>query len=295
MLLFVCLTSRAVHVEILPGMDTSSFRNAFQRFISLRGTPKLIRSDNGSNFLCANAQMKENNDSGESIDVGCIQAHLEKRGIEWIFNPAYASHFGGNFERKIKSIRSCFQGCIAHLGERMLTYDEFSTFLQESCSIVNNTPMTEVSNYPDDPMPITPAMLLTLKDSVEHSKIDEYDEKDLLSYGTKRWRRVQFLAQEFWRRWNSDYILNLNRRHKWKVRNSCIAVGDVVLVKGKSKRNCWPIGRVSHVRKSSDDLVRSVSVVLPPLKGSSKMRSIERAIHSLVLLVKSVDHSNVCM
>ena len=294
-LLFVCLTSRAVHVEFLPGMDTSTFRNALQRFIAFRGTPKIIRSDNGSNFVCSSTQMKDLSNSDESIDVGSIQNHLEKRGIQWIFNPGYSSHFGGNFERKIKSIRSCFQGCIAHLGQRMLTYDEFCTLMQEACSIVNNTPMTEVSNHPDDPMPITPSMLLNLKDSSQMSDIDEFDHKDLLAYGTKRWRRVQFLAQVFWRRWSAEYVLSLNRRHKWKVRKSCISVGDVVLVKDKTKRNCWPVGRVSNVRKSCDGLVRSVTIILPPLKGSSKKRTIERAIHNLVLLVKSNDHGTDCL
>ena len=239
--------------------------------------------------------MKDLSNSDESIDVGSIQNHLEKRGIQWIFNPGYSSHFGGNFERKIKSIRSCFQGCIAHLGQRMLTYDEFCTLMQEACSIVNNTPMTEVSNHPDDPMPITPSMLLNLKDSSQMSDIDEFDHKDLLAYGTKRWRRVQFLAQVFWRRWSAEYVLSLNRRHKWKVRKSCISVGDVVLVKDKTKRNCWPVGRVSNVRKSCDGLVRSVTIILPPLKGSSKRRTIERAIHNLVLLVKSNEHGTDCL
>ena len=288
-LILVCLASRAVHVEILPGMDTSSFRNAFQRFMSIRGTPKVIRSDHGSNFVASHAQMKE------SIDINDVQCHLKKRGITWIFNPPFCSHFGGNYERKIRSLRSCLEGCMESLGTRRLTFDEFSTLLQMSCGICNETPMAEISSSPDDPLPITPAALLTLKESADHPSLDEYSSEDLLAYGTKRWRRVQFLAQEFWSRWQRDYVSELSRRHKWKLRKDCISVGDVVLIREKSKRSCWPLAKVIKVKRSSDELVRSVSLILPPLSGSSKKRVVERAIHNLVLLVKSPNHGQACV
>ena len=230
----------------------------------------------------------------ENIDVKDVQNHLENRGITWIFNPAFSSHVGGNFERKIRSLKSCLEGCIETLGTRRLTYDEFSTLIQLSCSICNETPMSEVSSSPNDPSPITPAALLTLKESSDHPNLEEYSSNDLLSYGTKRWRRVQYLAQEFWSRWRRDYMSELTRRHKWKLRKSCITVGDVVLIREKSKRSCWPVARVVEVKRSSDGLVRSVTLNLPPLKGSKKKRVTERAIHNLVLLVKSPDHGDSC-
>ena len=55
--IFVCLPSHAIHLEPLPSLDTPSFRNALSRFISLRGTCRLLRSDCGSNFIGARRQL----------------------------------------------------------------------------------------------------------------------------------------------------------------------------------------------------------------------------------------------
>ena len=52
-LIFVCSPSHAIHLEPLDGLDTVSFSPALRRFVSLRGTCKLIRSDRGTNFIGA--------------------------------------------------------------------------------------------------------------------------------------------------------------------------------------------------------------------------------------------------
>ena len=287
-LIFVCLVSHAVHLEPLPSLDTTAFRNALQRFICVRGTPKLIRSDNGTNIVATHSQMSE-------LNIADVQSNMLNRGIEWLFNPPHASHFGGVYERKIGSIRRVMEGCSALLGCRTLAYDEFVTLLQEACAIVNNTPLCEVSDDPNDPMPLTPAALLTLRESPNPPTLENFDSKDILAYGIRRWRRTQYLAQEFWVRWRKDVIGNLHRRHKWKTRKPCVTVNDVVLVKDKTcKRNDWPMGRVHTVKRGNDGLVRTVTLELPPLKGSDKPRYFTRCIHDLVLLVPASNHEDEC-
>ena len=286
--IFVCLVSHAVHIEPLPSMDTSSFRNALQRFMCIRGRPKVIRSDNGTNFVATQSQMSE-------LNFKDIQSTMKGGDIEWMFNPPHASHFGGVYERKIGSIRRVMEGCSALLGGRTLTYDEFVTLLQEACAIVNNTPLSEVSNDPNDPMPLTPAALLTLRENPNPPNLDSFDSTDLLSYNTKRWKRTQYLAQEFWVRWRKEVVGNLHRRHKWKTRKPCIGINDIVLIKEKTKkRNDWPMGRVHEVKRGSDGLVRSVTLKLPPLVGSNKPRYFQRCIHDLVLLIASDNHDKEC-
>ena len=81
--IYVCLTSRAVHIELIPSLDTNAFRNSLQRFIALRGTPKLIRSDNGTNLVAAHSQMNE-------INFDDIKNKLEQQNIQWLFNPPHA-------------------------------------------------------------------------------------------------------------------------------------------------------------------------------------------------------------
>ena len=259
-LIFVCMTCRAVHIELMPGMDTSSFRNAFQGFVAIRRTPKRLRSDQGSSFISSRNQMEQ-----ETVNVTAIQDFLSKQDIEWVMNPPYASNFGGHYERKIGSIRRIFEGCMASSGVKTLSYDELHTMMQISCSIVNNTPLTSVSDDPNDPMPLTPAALLTLRESSHPPSLEEFEAADLLAYGAKRWRRVQYLAQQFWVRWRDQYLSSLQRRHKWKSKKPCIAEGDVVLIRSKTAhRNSWPMARVSSVTRSGDGLVRTVQLKLPP-------------------------------
>ena len=55
--LFTCLTTRAVHVEIVTSMDTSSCVKGVERFVSRRGTPAMIWSDDGTNFIGAEKEL----------------------------------------------------------------------------------------------------------------------------------------------------------------------------------------------------------------------------------------------
>ena len=101
---------------------------------------------------------------------------------------------------------------------------------------------------------------------------------------------MQYLAHQFWRRWREEYLCTLTERHKWRTRNPCAAVGDVVLVRDKqAARNDWPMGRISEVKVSQDGLVRSVTVELSPRKSGVR-RYLSRPISELVLLVPSETH-----
>ena len=283
-LIVVCLTSRAIHLEMLPSLDTSAFRNALSRFSAVRGVSKLIRCDQGTNFLCARKQML-------NPDVDSVISELQQHQCEWKVNPAGASHFAGSWERKIGSVKRVLDGSLLALGSRNLSRDEMSTLLQEAAAIVNNTPLTEVSVSPDDIFPLTPATLLTFKLDPNPPSLENFTAQDLLSYGKRRWRRVQHLAQEFWKRWHSDYLTSLQKRHKWKITKPCPVEGDVVLIKDKNlPRNAWSMGKIISVKRSDDNCVRSVTLLLPRLPNSAKPRTTTRCIQDLVILLPSKKH-----
>ena len=100
--LFTCLVVRAVHVEIAHSLDTDSMINALRRFISVRGRPEEIRSDQGTNFTSADKEMKR---IMSDIDEHKVNKFCLQRDIRWLFNPPAASHMGGAWERMIRSIR----------------------------------------------------------------------------------------------------------------------------------------------------------------------------------------------
>ena len=277
-LIVVCMPSRAVHLEPLPAMNTSTFMNAFARFTAIRGPCKSIRTDQGSNFLGAINQM-------EGINMGDLKEQFLLRNIQWTLNPPQASHMAGSWERKIGSIRRVLEATFVMLGGRKLSYDEFVTALAEASSIVNKTPLWTTSSDPNDPIPLTPDALLTLRDKTTPA-LEEFSSDDLLRYGKARYRRVQYLADQFWTRWRHEYLHTLTERRKWTNRKPCLKVGDVVLVKEKfAKRNDWPMGVVTWVRASSDGMIRSATVRIAKPDSVKASSLISRPLSKLVLLV----------
>ena len=156
------------------------------------------------------------------------------------------------------------------MGSRVLTRDHINTFFQECACILNNTPLWEYSSDPNDPRPLTPAMLLTLRSDAPSSD-NVYTERDLLAYGSKRWKRIQYLSDQFWSRWRVDYLQSLQRRSKWHNEKRSLRVGDIVLLKDSSKRYQWPIAKVLSVKKSRDGLVRSADVVTSRSSTGTKL------------------------
>ena len=100
--IFTCLTVRAVHLEMTNVLDTDSFTNALQRFISRRGKPREIWCDNGTNFVGAERELRR---SLKAWNSHAIHEFLLQRYIAWNFNPPRASHMGGVWERMIRSVR----------------------------------------------------------------------------------------------------------------------------------------------------------------------------------------------
>ena len=248
---FTCLSSRAVHIELSFSLDTHSFLQALQRFISRRGTPQTVYSDNGSNFVGA---AKELRDGFKRLNKNLVHNRLIRQGIDWVFLPPAASHQGGVWERMIRSIRKIMLGLTS---QRLLTDEELLTFTTEVERIINNRPLTPVSSDPNDLEALTPNSLLIQR--LDNSlPLDSFIKADGYK---KSWRYVNWLADQFWSRWTKEYLPTLQIRQKWlkPVRNFC--VGDVVLIIDDIReRGKWPKGRVKEVFAGKDGHVRSLRI-----------------------------------
>ena len=155
--LFTCLTTRAVHIEIPHSLDTDSMINALRRFISVRGYPEQIRSDQGSNFIKADKELRE---AIEEWNQHKINNFCRQKQIEWIFNPPSASHMGGAWERMIRSVRQILK---AILKEQLVSDEVLSTVMSEAVNILNSRPLTRNSDSALDEQPLTPNHLLHLR------------------------------------------------------------------------------------------------------------------------------------
>ena len=250
---FTCMSTRAVHIEVADSQSTSSFINALRRFSARRGSVRLIRCDNGSNFVGAERELKA---ELENLDQKKVHEMMLKQNIEWRFNPPTASHFGGAWERQIRTIRKILGALLGQHAQHALDDDGLHTLICEVESILNSRPLTSVSTDPTDFDPITPNHLLLFRGG--HTPPGVFTADDVY---TKRWRKIQYLADSFWKRWRSQYLPLLQTRQKWNVRQKNVGPGDVVLMVDEAlPRGQWPLAKVEEVVKDHMGLVRQVVV-----------------------------------
>jgi len=265
--LYTCMSTRAVHLEKLQSMDTDSFINSFRRFRSRRGPCKSVYSDNGTNFVGGQAEMKR---AQECISESTVKKYAAVHGISWYFNPPTASHMGGVWERMVRTVRRVMLGV---LHER-LNDEILDTALCEVEAIVNGRPLTKLSDDPNDPTPLTPNHLLLLQGNCEpppgvFTVADTY---------RKRWRHVQLLADNFWKGFLRLYLPELQKRVKWHTPTTNLKEGDLVmLMDSVSPRNCWPLALVLEAKAGRDGLVRSI-------KAKTTTSILVRPITKVILL-----------
>ena len=248
---FTCLAIRAIHIEVLFSLDTDSFMNALRRFISRRGRPISMRSDNGTNFVGADKELKK---AVASWNQDRLNKFFSNNDITWKFNPPLALHMGGIWERMVQSIKRVLSGLTR---EQALDDESLSTLMCEAEAIVNSRPLTTVSDDVKDPEPLTPNHLLTLR-SGPTVPPGIFVKEDV--YSRKRWKQVQYMADVFWRRWTREYLPTLRQRPKWREPQRNFKVDDVVLLVEETPRNLWQLGRILEVFTGKDEHVRSVKV-----------------------------------
>jgi len=267
--IFTCLNSRAVHLELANSLETDCFINLLRRFTNRRGAPRYIYSDNGTNFVGAERELKTSLDGWNQAQ---ISQDLLQRGTQWVFQPPKASHASGVWERLIRSTRKALK---AILGESLVDDEVATTVLTEIESILNSRPLCAASDDSNDCEPLTPNHLL-LQRPVQALPPGTFVKEDI--YSRKRWRQSQILANHFWSRWLREYIPALQERQKWQRPRRNAEVGDLVLlVEENVPRGKWPLGRIVSVTKGRDGQVRVVEV-------KSRSSTYTRPIQKLCLL-----------
>lgn len=205
--------------------------------------------------------------------------HSWQRNCEFVFNAPSASHTGGVWERQKRTVCNILNAILLLCPGR-LDDSSLRTVFYEAMSIVNCRPLTvsEIDN-PYSLEPLTPNHILTGNTSSPLPPPGEFLKEDI--YIRKRWRRVQFLMEQFWSRWRREYLAQITLRQKWHGVRRNIKEGDIVLVKDVDlPRNQWPLGGVIESNPDEDGLVRRVKVKL-------QSGILERTVHKLVLLIEN--------
>lgn len=242
--LFVCMATKALHLEIASDLSSDTFLAALRRFIARRGRCSHIYSDRGTNFV------------GAAKQISLMQDAAETELIEWHFNPPNAPNFGGLWEAGIKSVKTHL---LRVVGEQILSFEEFYTVLVQIESLLNSRPLCPLNDDPSDCLSIlSPGMFLNLEPL---SSLPDPDLGHIKLNRLSRWQLVQRLQQDFWRRWRNEYLHTLMQRGKWTTSGVPIKIGTMVLLKDDQLSPLkWPLGRVSEVFPGTDGIVRVVSI-----------------------------------
>lgn len=265
-IIFKCQTTRCVHIDLLNNLDTDSFLMALRRFISRRGCPYELWSDQGTNFKGGSKELKE---AFEDLSPD-LKTVLAKHQINFHFNPPNAPHFGGTWEREIRSIKTALRSI---LGNQSVTEEVLRTVLVEIEGMLNSKPLGYVSSDISDLDPITPNILLMGRRDASLPQA-VYAQTDALNL--RRWLHSQILADQFWTRFIREYLPTLQLRHKWKQLTDGPKSQTAVLVMDPQQpRGMWPIGKISRLIPSSDGQVRTAEVCL---NGKSYIRPVARLV-----------------
>ena len=213
--LYTCLTTRAVHLEVVEDLSTSAFLNSFIRFISRRGVPKYVRSDCGTNFKLGQKVIQKLFEDDENND-NTIMSYCATEAIQWIFNPPGAPWMGGVWERLVGSVKRALQKTI---GRKKLSFSQLGTAMAKIEAILNTRPITKVHTTDLSEMPLRPIDFLSgnVKFSIPDAQtsgeaLDPNYDPELLQTAAQVKEALEFserLSTKFWERWTTDYLTAL--------------------------------------------------------------------------------------
>lgn len=285
---FVCMATKAVHLELVEGLSADDFIQGFMRFTSIRGPCARLWSDNGTNFKLAEKELAQMLHSWRKADMGKA---LQALNTEWRFTTPYAPHQGGLWEAAVKSMKYHLRRVI---GAHRLTSNDFRTVLCQTSAVMNSRPLSALSNDPDDFHFLTPAHFLIGGPIVQPfgANVAEIPDNRL-----KHLQHIQKMSQVFWKSWQQDYLHELQQRPKWRKANENLKIGDLVIVRDENiPPTLWKAARVVEVMPGRDGLVRNVRLRMPSTDGGknisgkrSKAQFLERPIQKLCRLPVEVE------
>ncbi|XP_071576350.1 uncharacterized protein [Temnothorax nylanderi] len=242
--LFVCFTTKAVHLELAFSLFTDSFLSALRRFMARRGRCLQLYSDCGTNFVGAQREL-----------ANYMQAASEREKIRWTFNPPSAPHFGGLWEAGVKAMKTDLKRVIE---SQILTVEEFDTLIAQIEAILNSRPLCPTSSDPNDFGVLSPGHFLTLEPLVA---VPCPDLEPVPMGRLDRWQLVQHMHQQFWRRWHDEYLHTLQQRSRWLKSAPAIPKDTLVLLKSENTPPLqWRRGRIVELCPGRDGVPRVATV-----------------------------------
>jgi transposase InsO family protein len=272
-----CLTTRAVHIEILHTMTGNSAILALNNLIHLRGKPEIIYSDMGTNFVGGYKEIIESyNDHNKKL----IEQGIEPLKIIWENSPAKASHMNGCIERLIGLTKNALHKMEDMMNKKLYHLDDesFRAYICEVIGILNNRPLCMIPIKGTSHEFLTPNHFLMNRPNFLSRPKNQNPR-----FITKLWRDVQNISNLLWEHWLKAYMPTIMYRQKWIDKKSPLQIGDIVSTADPSIYNSWRLGKVIEVEFGSQQQVRKVKVLL----GKNNSIKDQKILRSSKLLMKA--------
>lgn len=214
-------------------------------------------------------------DKARSSIASEIAELLTLERTTWHFIPPHAPNFGGLWEAGVRSTKTHL---IKVIGNSTLTYEELSTVLAQIEACLNSRPISILSDDPHDPLPLTPGHFLVGEPLLNLSDENYTPCKHITNL--ERWRLVQKMVNDFWKRWYKEYLVNLNKIYKWNTKQIEPEIDDIVILKDDNvPPSKWILGRVIQKHVGPDNLTRVVSI-------RCKNSVLKRPVNKICVLTK---------
>lgn len=248
---FVCMSTKAIHIEVVHALSVPAFIAALHRFSARRGCPSHLYSDQGTNYIgSANYFKRILTTKNEEWTT-----YINQRQIQFHPLPPTGPWFNGLAEAAVKSAKSLIHRTV---GTDVLTMEEFNTLAVRVEAILNSRPLTVASADPNDLRPLTAGDFLIGRPLV--SPPEENLELEQVPIG-RRWRLVDAMVQRIWKRWHLEYLQTLQRREKWLEKTELIELGTLVLIhEPNAPPLTWKLGKITEVFPGKDGQNRVAEV-----------------------------------
>lgn len=254
--LFICMSTKAVHIEPVTDLTAEGFIAALDRFTSRRGLCREIYSDNATNYIGA-----ENHFSDlykcltEGDETEKLKSRLADRQITWHHSPPSGPHFNGLSEAGIKSVKFHLHRV---MGDEKLTMDSFSTLLCKIEAVLNSRPLCPITADVEELTALTPAHFII---GAPLLSLPEYNWEDTPSNRLSKWQHIQKMSQQLWQRWSKEYLSTLQTRQRWTQESPPLRVNDVVVVAEDNMPPLhWSLARVTELHPGADKVPRVATI-----------------------------------
>ena len=274
--LFVCATTKAIHLQLVYSSMTCDILTALMTFFMRRGVPKLIISDGQTGLSAADKELKLIRTRIEALK-GRIDEKIHDYGgfaqFDWQFTAPHTPSANGQVERYVSTVKNAMtkmsefnpKGCLTPPNTLACLKDKEMEFLLVRIEFVlNSAPLVHSMNKDDDCDALTRNHFVVGSNNPIRCSVP-VELLDTPSEFSFKWFLIEEALLSFWDRWHTEHLDSIKKLSKWTSGDVKLEPNDLVMVVDKDdvemkKRIKWPVAKVLKVHRDVDGKIQTVTL-----------------------------------